>query len=175
MRIGFMSLYILLISVCLLGLTACSKSQPDELSPATGTAAAEEHGHEGPHGGHVIELGSENHHVELTHDDDSPRVAVYVLDGTAKMAAPIDAESVVINVSVDGKPTQYTLPAVAQPGDPPGKSSYFELESGPLHVVVSGESEAADTHARISITIDGKPYVGLIETEEHDHDHDHDH
>jgi hypothetical protein len=82
---------------------------------------------------------------------------------------------VIINVSVDGAPTQYTLPAKPQEGEADGKSSYFELESEPLEVVVSGKSEAKKTHARLNVTIDGKPFVGLIETEPHDHDHGHAH
>lgn len=146
--------------------------------PAAGeSAAADEHAHgsEGPHGGHIIELGTEEHHVELTHDEAEHRIGIYLLGRDAKTAAPIEAESVTINVSEDGQPSQYILPAVAQPGDAEGKATYFELVSEPLCTVVCGESEAVNTHARLNVTIDGKPYVGLIETAAHEHEHEHDH
>ena len=167
-----------LMVLCIVGLNGCGKGQP--AGPAAGDfAAADEHDHdhgqEGPHGGHIIELGTEDHHVELTHDEASHRIGVYLLGGDAKTAAPIEAESVTINVSVDSQPSQYILPAVAQPGETAGSSSYFEIVSEPLCAVVCGESEASKTHARLNVAIEGKPYVGLIETDAHEHDHDHDH
>jgi hypothetical protein len=144
--------------------------------------AADEHGHddhahsdEGPHGGHIIELGVEDYHVELTHDDDANKVGVYLLGSDAKTAAPIAATDVKINVSENGQATQYVLPAVAQEGETGGNASYFELVSEPLTKVVSGKSEAKTKKARLSLEIDGKPYVGLVEVEPHDHDHDHGH
>lgn len=160
-----------LVMTCLTGLQGCGKSQAPEGDTA---AANHEHAHDeaGPHNGHIIELGADGYHAELTHDDAEHRVGIYVLDGSAKSAAPIEAESVTIHVTVADKPSEYVLPAVAQTGDPEGKTSYFELVSEPLCKVVCGEVE--DTHARLNITIDGKPYVGLIETH-HEHDHDHDH
>ena len=173
---------VLLPCLAILAINGCTSDQTGTTGTADSTAAAghdhengHDHEHEGPHGGHIIELGSDAHHAELTHDDESNRVGVYILDGEAKTAAPIQAESLVINVSVDGKPTQYTLPAVPQEGQAAGTASYFELESEPLNTVVSGKSEAPNTRARINVTIDGKPYVGMIETEPHEHDHDHDH
>jgi hypothetical protein len=171
MRIALIWAQSMLLVIFLAGLAGCGKSQ----APDGDTAAADhEHAHEeaGPHNGHIIELGADGYHAELTHDDAEQRVGIYILDGSAKSAAPIDAQSVTIHVTVADAPSEYVLPAVAQPGDPEGKASYFELVSEPLCKVVCGEVE--DTHARVNITIDGKPYVGLIETH-HEHDHDHDH
>jgi hypothetical protein len=168
------SLFTGFVSVCIVGLYGCSRGPAT--APAGDTTAAEhEHDHEGPHGGHIIELGTENHHAELTHDEESHRVGVYILDGAAKQAAPIAAESVTINVAQDGEPTQYILPAVAQDGDGEGGASYFELVSEPLCKIVCGESEAKTTTARISININGKPFIGIIETDPHEHDHSHGH
>jgi hypothetical protein len=137
----------------------------------------EEHGHdeEGPHGGHIIELGHDEYHAELTHDEEANLVGVYFLAGDAKTSKPISAESVIINVSADREPTTYTLAASPLEGETADQPSYFELVSEPLNTVVSGKSEAAKATARLNVTIDGKPYVGLIETEAHDHDHDHGH
>jgi hypothetical protein len=166
-----------IVSLLLFGLYGCGDGRP--AAPVGGEAAEagheHEHGEEGPHGGHIVELGTEEHHVELTHDDETHRVGIYLLGDDAKTAKPIQAESVLINVSVDGQPTQYVLPAVPQTGEAEGQSSYFELASEPLHTVVSGKSEAKSKHARLNVTINGKPYVGLIETEAHDHDHGHAH
>jgi hypothetical protein len=147
--------------------------------PSAGPTATNEHhegdGHDhgevGPHGGHIIELGDENYHAELSHDDASHKVGVYLLDGTAKSAAPIDAPSVTINSAVNNQPAQFTIPAVPQPGDPAGSASYFELVSEEL----CDRLDAQDAHARLNIAIAGKPYVGVIEIHDHHHDHDHDH
>ena len=164
------------------GLAGCAKSAPDTTSD---TAAADDHdhehgdehahGHEGPHGGHIVELGDESHHAELTHDDQDHRVGIHVLDGAAKKSVPIEAESVTITVVADGESTQYVLPASPQKSETEGRSSYFELASEPLCQVVCGETEAENVHARVSLQINGKPYVGIIETAAHDHDHDHGH
>jgi hypothetical protein len=136
-----------------------------------------EHAHsdEGPHGGHIVELGVEDYHAELTHDDDANKVGVYLLGSDAKTAAPIVASEVKITTFEDGQTTQHALAAVPQAGEADGKSSYFELVDESLTKVVSGKSEAKTKKARLGLEIDGKPYVGLIETEAHDHDHDHGH
>src|SRR5262245_49616328 len=97
----------LLIGLCLLGLSGCGKGPAGE--KAGGEHAEEEHAHdlEGPHGGHIIELGAESHHAELMHDEATHKVGIYLLGGDAKTAAPIDATKVTINVSEDSKPSQY--------------------------------------------------------------------
>jgi hypothetical protein len=167
-----------LLAIGLFVLTGCGDNSK---APGTGESSADAHDHdhdhaeEGPHGGHIIELGAENHHAELMHDEATHKVGIYLLGGDAKSAAPIEATSVTINVSADGQPAQYELPAVPQAGEAAGKSSYFELVSEPLCDVVCGESEKPNTNARLSLQIDGKPYVGMIETAPHDHDHDHEH
>jgi hypothetical protein len=169
----------LLIIVALAGFNSCSKKPAP---PAGDEHAAHDHDHkgdahdhaaEGPHGGHIIELGHEELHAELTHDEATHKIGVYLLGGDVKTAAPIEAASVIVNVAVDGQPTQYTLAATPQQGEPAGKSSYFELVSEPLCKIVCGESESKNTTARLSITIDNKPYVGIIETQPHEHDHEH--
>ena len=167
-----------LLIACLIVAYGCGQQPVAEKGGETAHETDEhEHDHEmeGPHGGHIIELGTEDHHAELTHDDASQKVAVYILGSDAKTANPIKAESVTINVSEDGQPTQYVLPAVPQAGETDGNTSYFELVSEPLNKIVSGKSEAKSTQARLSLTINDKPFVGLIETSPHDHDHDHDH
>ncbi|MEX0643570.1 MAG: hypothetical protein WD468_12770 [Pirellulales bacterium] len=160
----------MLFLVAVAGFTGCG-------SAGSGGAAADadhghEHSHEGVHGGHIIELGDEDYHAELIHDDATHKVGVYLLDGTAKSAAPIDAPSITINCcGVGDNPNQYTLVPLPQPGDPAGQASYFELVSEELVDGLNAEGGIA----RLNIVIAGKPYVGEIDTHHNDHGHDHDH
>lgn len=164
----------LFFGLCLAGLYGCG--QGPAVETPVGEHVGEDHTHEpGPHDGHIIELGTEEYHAELTHDEATHKVGVYLLGSDQKTAKPVQATKVNINVAEDGKPTQFELPAVPQEGESDGTSSYFEIVSEPLCTVVCGESEAKSTQARLSLTIDDKRYVGLIETSAHDHDHGHDH
>ena len=124
------------------------------------------HPTEGPHKGHLIELGKEEFHAELTHEEESKTVKVYILDGEAKAAVPIDATDVTINVVTDGKPQQVKLPAAPQSGDPAGKSSAFAV----IHAELLEAVEKPKTKGRLNVTVKGKPYVGEI-TDLDDHDH----
>jgi pyoverdine/dityrosine biosynthesis protein Dit1 len=80
--------------------------------PPPPTVEIHEHPSEGPHHGSLIELGKEEFHAELVHDDKS--VTIYVLDSAAKNFVPADASEVVINVLHDGKPEQLKLAAAPQ-------------------------------------------------------------
>jgi hypothetical protein len=145
--------------------------------------AGEDHAHDdhdhaaiGPHDGHILEFGSEVYHAELTHDDESNRVGVYILGSDAKTLKPIKAASVTINVAIDGKPAQYELLAAGPAPEPEGTASYFELVHEPLCKLVAGKLDAKDTKAELRVTIDGVPHTAKIDVEPHDHhDHDHDH
>jgi hypothetical protein len=145
-------------------------------------AAGDDHAHDehdhaatGPHDGHILEFGTEDYHAELTHDDAGNRVGIYILGGDAKTLKPIKAESVTINVAIDGKPTQYELKAAAPTGEPEGSSSYFEVVHEPLCKLVAGKLDAKDTKAELRVTIDGVPHTAQIDVAPHDHDHGHDH
>jgi hypothetical protein len=70
-----------------------------------------DHAAPGPHGGHLIELGDEAFHGELTHNDPTHKVTVYLLDGAAKAtpaATDLPAE-VKLTVIHDKKPNDFTL------------------------------------------------------------------
>jgi hypothetical protein len=172
-----------LLAICLFSLTGCDKGEKPAADEAhehrDEHADGDEHAHadEGPHGGHIIELGVEDYHAELPPDDAANKVGIYLLGSDAKTAKPIATTSpVIINVAVKGEPTQHLLNAVPQAGEPEGQSSYFETVSEPLTIIVAGKSpDAAKTQARLSLTIEDKPFTGLIETDPHEHDHDHGH
>jgi hypothetical protein len=148
--------------LCLFVAVGCGKGKTNP--PAAFHPHNHDHGHaRGPNGGHVFALDTEKYHGELTHDAASHRVGIYLLGEDAATAAPIEAASVTITVSADSKPTQYTLPAVAQPGETAGKSSYFELASEPLETIMFGETLSPGSEIELSATIDGKPRVGVID------------
>ncbi len=153
----------LLFALAVAGFSGCGGS-----GGGGATVEAErEHFHEGLHGGQIVELGGEEYHAELVHDDATHKVGVYLLDGTAKAAAPIDAPSVTINCIVSNQPAQFTLVAMPQPGDPTGGASYFELMSEQL----CDGFDAPGAKARLNILIAGKPYVGEIKALDHGHAH----
>ena len=96
-------------------------------------------------------------------------MTIYVLDGSAKQAVPIDASEITINLTHDGEAEQFKLPAAPSAGDSDGKSSRFTLKDEHL----TEDLDAEGTVAKVVIAINGKQYTGKIE---HDHDHEgHDH
>ncbi len=140
-------------------------NKPNGEQPA-GTPAAEgghdhDHASEGPHGGHLIELGGEEYHAELLHDDATGKVTVYILNGAAKEEVAIDAATMTLNMVVDGKPSQFSLSAVGGSG----QASQFEITDNALLEALDHEGATG----RLNVTISGKPYVGKIEHHEHDH------
>ena len=128
--------------------------------------AGHAHPTEGPHHGDLIELGNEEYHAEILHDEDAGTVTIYVLNGAATEQVPIEATEVTINVKHDGKPEQFKLSASPDNNDPQGKSSRFVSSDEELahHL----DEEGAEP--RLVLTINGKSYRGVIT---HDHHHDH--
>lgn len=167
----------MLVGLCMIGLGGCGGQSGAEKEHAEAEHAHDEHAHEveGPHGGHIIELGSEKLHAELTHDEATHKVSVYILGSDVKTAAPIAAKEVNINIAEDGKASQFVLPAVPQAGESDGKPTYFELVSEPLCKIVCGESEAKNVRASLSFRDGEDPFVGIIETAPHEHEHEHEH
>jgi hypothetical protein len=161
-------------------LAGCS-SQTDDKSPVSGADPAAPadnsggHGHahpsEGPHHGQLIELGQEEYHAELVHDDDAGTVTVYILDGSVKNAVPIEAAELLINLKHDGKGEQFKLTASPDKGDPDGRSSRFVSDDAEL----SEDLDAAGTEARLVVMIDGKSFSGDLHHSHTGHGHSHGH
>lgn len=166
------SIAALVAAVVSLGsVVGCGDTKTKDAKSTAKTIKDEHHAHpeEGPHGGHLIELGNENYHVEIVDDEKAHKVTAYVLDSTAQQAVPIDATEITINAVVAGKPTQYKLPAMPQSGETDGKSSRFELAD---EAMFEGVFEHKDSKARLLVSIDGKQYSGNIEHEDHqEHEH----
>lgn len=127
-----------------------------------------EHASEGPHHGHLIELGKEEYHAELVHDEATKRVTIYLLDGSAKASVAIPDQEVVVNLAVNGKLAQYKLPAAPETTDPQGQCSRFSLVSAELLEAL----ESPKTSGRLNVTIKNQPFSGAIEHEAHGaHEH----
>ena len=151
----------------------CNKAAQD---PAGG---GEAHGHEeghdhdhgdAPHGGQLLELGDEEYHAEITHDDDTHQVTVYLLDSEVNDAVLAGEDAVKINVVVDGTPGSYSLKAV-DPVD--GQASQFQLVSEALARALDSEEETVKR--KLAVTINGESYGANIGAHEHDHEgHGHD-
>lgn len=127
--------------------------------------AGHDHPSEGPHGGELIDLGKDEYHAELVHDDATHTITIYVLDGSAKVAVPIEATELALNLLVDGKPQQFKLPAKPVSGDPAGKASCYALADQGLCTAL----ETPKTSGRLNLTIGEKSYVGKISANAHSH------
>ena len=138
-------------------------------TPPPGTVdTGHAHPTEGPHHGDLVELGNEEYHAEIVHDEES--VTVYILDGHVEDSVPIEATEITINLKHDGQPEQFTLAATPDEGDPEGKSSRFVSDDAEL----AGHLDEEGSDPQLSLTIDGTPFTGKIEHSHDDHGHSHD-
>jgi hypothetical protein len=171
--------FVKIVVVSLSMLVGCDKvgSQPESSNtpasslsmdmPPPATVEIHAHPSEGPHHGSLVELGKEEFHAELVHDSKS--VTIYILDSDAKAAVPIDSPELVINIVHDGKPEQFKLTAVPDDGDPSGRSSRFVSNDTELASHVDDEKALP----KLSVSINGKPYRGVISHNHSGHDHAH--
>jgi len=127
---------------------------------------AHEHPSTGPHDGHLIELGKEEYHAELIHDDDSKSVTIYLLDSHVQQAISTDAPELMLNLVINERPLQFKLTPSPADMDTEGKASCFA--SSDEQLLAALESENA--FGRLNITINGKPYSGVVEHHGHEHD-----
>jgi len=162
----------LFIAACALTLPliGCGQSKPS--TPATDGDHHEGHDHDGhdhaahahpthgPHEGDLIELGNEEYHAEMLHDEATHKVTIYILDAHAEKEIAVAEDAVIINAKIDGKPKQYPMIAI---GATDGKASHFEVVDEALMEAI--ESDTAD--AQLSVTVEGNPYLGKIA--HHDH------
>ncbi|MGY8769296.1 MAG: hypothetical protein ACKVH8_12835 [Pirellulales bacterium] len=124
----------------------------------------EEH-EEGPHQGHIIELGDEEaYHLEWLDDDDAKSITFYVLDGEAAAEVAIAAESLTVTVDVkDVGSREYTIAAAREEGAET-TSKFFSDQKEFFTVLLSDGVEAT-----VSVEIEGTSYEGKIEGGHHHH------
>ena len=138
------------------------------LPPTLENVDVQAHPSEGPHQGELIELGNEEYHGELLHDQQAGTITVYVLNAAADAQVPIEASEIVINAVHDNRPEQFKLAAVPDSTDPTGKSSRFVSRDGEL----ATRLDEHGTPPQLVLTINGKSYRGEIS---HSHNHGHGH
>ena len=120
--------------------------------------------HEGPHGGHVIELGhNHQYHAELVENEDAGTVTIYILDKEMKELA-IDQKAITMNLMVDGKARSFELPAA---GPVEGMTSQFHAANKALFAALHKH----ETRGKLRVAIDGTPYSGEVEHHHDEHDH----
>lgn len=174
MRMNFPMLSVVCGSLSLALIAGCGEATPPAATPPAKTVEHSEgdghdhaehaHAEVGPHDGDLIELGNEEYHAELVHDEAAGKVTIYVLDSSAKKAVPIESTELIINLKHDGKGEQFKLAAAPQEGDGEGKSSRFVSDDKEL----VEDLESKGTVARLVVEIAGKSFTGDIK---HDHDH----
>lgn len=125
------------------------------------------HPTEGPHGGHLIELGNEEYHAELLHDEATHKVTIHLLDSSGKEPVRQPLPEITMQLFKDGQFVSYTLKAVPKPDTPNGAASTFEVvDAGLCDTLCHAET----VKGRLQVTIAGKPYTGTIEHDSHDHE-----
>ncbi|MBI1246736.1 hypothetical protein GC197_02685 [bacterium] len=159
-----------------IGLSGCNSAAPaggDEHahSEDDGHDHGDEHAHptEGPHHGALIELGNEEYHGELVHNEETGKVTVYLLDSAGKTPVAIASPDITINLKHGGEASQFKLAAV---GASDGKASEFSSDEPAMAEALDAEG----AEGQLVVTINDKQFRGSIA---HDHDHDdahgHDH
>ena len=162
-------------SCTVLLVAACNTAAPPAPAPVAKAPSGHDHAHDhsheavGPNGGHLVELGDEQYHLEWTHDDATGLVTLYVLNDTAEQFVPIASETVTITAKVTDS-TDYKLVAVEPIGAPP-VSAKFELKSPELIECLKLAGQG--TEVSVALTIDGKEYRGKFEHHDHGHGHQH--
>ncbi len=158
-----LTMSVVIITLNIAGCSGKSAEKPTSsvaMKSAGPPATIEAHAHvsEGPHGGSLIELGNEEYHAELVHDDAAKTVTIYVLDSAAKSSVPIDAIELIINLKHQGKGEQFKLAALADQSDPPGKSSRFMSSDSEL----AEDLDREDAEPQLVVNINGKQFRGAV-------------
>ena len=151
------------LSVALVAGAGCGSGSTAKPMTEKEKFAGHDHPHEGPHHGALVEWGEEEYHAEFTVDHKAKEATVYVLDGSAKKAAPIDAKELTLTLKAT-PPVTVKLTPKPDAGDPAGQSSRF---TG-THEALGKEQEFEGT---VSGVVNGKPYSGDFKEEPHDHKH----
>ncbi len=174
MRIVSLSLCLMALLVASVSLSGCgNKPAESEDVPLSCDGAEHQHPTEGPHGGHLIELGDEEYHAELLRDEKTNTVTIHLLDGPAKKTVAVAQPEITLQLLRDGKFVKYTLKAVqSKDASEKGTASEFKIVDQSLTEALCHDEK---TQGRLQVTIDGKPYIGTVKLSCHDHDDEHDH
>src|SRR5947207_1783574 len=98
---GFALVALVAITPVAFALTGCPRANHSE--KPVHDDHGHDHVHQGPHKGHLMEIGGEQYHAEWTHDE-SGKVTFYILDSEAKKEVPIAADEIAIDVKIGDNP-----------------------------------------------------------------------
>jgi len=144
-------LFSLLVLPC--ALAACG----DKAKEGDG-APEKAHEHTAPHGGEILELGNEEGHVELVHEDDAGKITLYVYG--SETTKPINVQRPTVNIQLkDGTAAEIALTATDAKAD------------GTAHTW-SGQHEGLKVEpldGRVRLVIGGKPFQTPLEAPGHKH------
>ncbi len=186
MRIPNLFVCVTVVVALTVSLAGCQSSEMDGTPPPLVSEADgdghEGHDHggeasggyptEGPHGGHLIELGDEEYHAELLHDENTHCVTIHLLDGAGKEAVAAPLQEITLQLARDGEFVQYVLKAVPSQDGIAGAASQFAIVDDVLCDALGHEDELL---GRLQVTLDGQPYTGTIQHSSHDAHQGHDH
>ncbi|MFL2869327.1 MAG: hypothetical protein ACJZ8O_01135 [Pirellulaceae bacterium] len=159
-----------------LAFTGCGESSSDN---ATSGGGGHSHGHdhshghghnhasEGPHGGHILEIGEEQFHLEWSHTD-SGKLSFYLLDSEMKKDVTTDASAITISVAVSGKASEtHEIPGVKLED---GSYSQFEKTDPVLATQLQNVGPAVIAIANVSVN--GEEFEVIFEEQDHSgHNH----
>ncbi len=128
--------------------------------------------HKAPHGGTLVALGDHQYHAEIAWDETAKTITVYVLDGEAEKAVPIDVEEIVLAVGIGKDAETHKFTAKPQENDGDGKCSRFVSSDKALF---DKFHDSESTSGQIDLPIGENTFPVVVAHDHHDHDHDHDH
>ena len=172
------SLSVLTCALLLIGCDSAPKSGVSDkvtssVAKKTGTGAekkeakkADHEHHHGPNGGHMIEVGEEEFHIEWLHEDDGT-VTMIVLDGEGKNKVTVPMESLEVETKIgDEAPKSFTLLAKDLTD---GKATSFEVTNKSLLGMLENLGEATTAKVK-ELKAGDKVFRDLAITHD-DHDH----
>lgn len=181
MMISSRSILMAAVSVGLVGCEAAKDdvrpfNPQDNVQNITPPAAGHEHG---PNGGHVLELGAEEFHAEVTMDR-ARKLTVYLLDEAVKNPKPAANGIVLITTKAGDQEVVLELTPAPLDAEKDGQCSRFELAADKVPGSImdieglSGDLtlKVGDKTLKTSLTED---HDHDHDNKDHDHDHDHDH
>jgi hypothetical protein len=165
--------YLVVVMVCAAGSMGCNRAgaPPAADAPKADVAIKHNHGAPGPHGGPRPTLGNHEYHAELTHDESSGEVAVYITDGQYKQVS-VPEQELYLTVAVAGKPKEFVLVNDAKQKATPAAETRFVLVDKLLAGAIGDKA-----NVQMNATIKGKPYAAAFAaaSQAHDDDDDDDH
>jgi len=139
--------------------------QTADVEAANEEAAASEHKHTAPHGGHLIPIGDHEYNIEMVFSAEPRELHAYVLGGHAEKTIGLDLESFDFDQEDDeGNEVEIELMANPQEGDEDGTASRFTAKGDAIPADIKS---VEDLHGHVHIEIEGKQRVGDL-----DHDHE---